>query len=299
MKKFLKTLNITLLSLVLVCTSSSCVNNTNTNTSAFNDAVESNESEATLENTFVNSYEYYTYSGLDFDFVIVNVTLQEGASLEQVTVNEDVNLTDVQSYISKIEENGFYVGKKNVWFSLPATSFTGNIFIPVLYKNAESIDVTYNEQNVTLTLSDHKADIKQLLMNSSKDTFTDDATYEMSISDMFEITGDDIYEDGTQLVLPSSARIFSFKVTVTSLSENVVNVTGASVMDDSGWSATAEGSSISSMKYENMIGKTVQEKDEANFFFIVLDQEQRYSVTTGTLSITIDGVETPIEIRYE
>lgn len=298
MNNSIKKLNITLLSTLLVCASSACTNKNNaTSDIEINEKVQATADP--LEGTFVNSYEYYSYSSLDFDFIIANITLDEDATLEQVSTNEDVNLADVQSYVNKLEENGFYVGKKNVYFSLPTSSFTGNILIPVVDTEKASIELTYNEQTVTLSKTDHKADIKDLLMNSTKDTFTDDTTYEMNVSDMFEITGDDMYENGTQLVLPSSARVFSFKVTVSSLSDDSVEVTSASVSDESGWSATAEGSSISSMKYENMIGKTVSEKDEANLFFIVLDQEHRYNITQGTLSITLNGVETPIEIAYE
>lgn len=297
MNKTLKTVNISFLSLLLVCGSSACSNKSQTsNDTNTNEKVVA--SSDPLEGTFVNSYDYYSYSSLDFDFIIANITLEEGATLQQVTTNQDVNLADVQSYISKLEENGFYVGKKNVYFSLPTTQFTGNIFIPVP-DSSKTLELTYNNVTVPLEKTDHKGEIKGLLMNSTKDTFTDDTTYEMNVSGMFEITGDEMYENDTQLVLPSSARVFSFKVTVTSLSDDSVEVSSASVSDASGWNANAEGSSISSMKYENMIGKTVSEKDEANLFFIVLDQEHRYNITTGTLTITLSGVETPIEIAYE
>lgn len=263
------------------------------------DTTEPTETSDPLEGTFVKNYEYYAYSKLDFSFVICEVELKEGATLTDITTSTDINLSDVQSYVSTLEENQFYLGKKNVWFSLPTSGdFDGNIFIPITDTSLESIDITYNDQTVILDLTNNQGNIQDLMFDSTKDTFTDDKTYEMNVSDIFEITDQDMYEGDTQLVLPSSARVFTFKVTVESLESNAVEVTSASLQDDSGFTAEAEGSSVKSMKYENMIGKTVNEKDEANLFFIVLDHENKLQVTTGTLTINLSGVETPIEIRY-
>lgn len=276
--------------------------NHNEQTTPLTSVIDTNEPTETsdpLTDTFVKNYEYYAYSKIDFAFVICEVELKEGATLSDITTSTDINLSDVQSYVTTLEENQFYLGKKNVWFSLPTTSsFDGNIFIPVTDTSLTSIDLTYNDQTVTLDLTNNQANIQDLMFNSTKDTFTDDKTYEMSVSDIFEITDQDMYEDDTQLVLPSSARVFTFKVTVESLENNAVEVTSASLEDDSGFTAEAEGSSVKSMKYENMIGKTINEKDEANLFFIVLDHENKLQVTTGTLTINLNGVETPIEIRY-
>lgn len=298
MNNSIKKLNITLLSTLLVCASSACTNKNNTTSNnEISDTVENTADP--LEGTFVNSYEYYEYSKLDFSFVIAEVQLNEGASLSDVKTSTNIDLTDVQSYVTTLEDNQFYLGKKNVWFTLPTSgNFDGNIFIPITDKSLTSIELTYNNQSVTLDLTSNEGSMKDLMFNSTKDTFTDEKTYQMNVSDIFEITDQDMYEDGTQLVLPSSARVFTFKVTVQSLEGSSVEVTSATLQDDSGFNAEAE-ENITSAKYENMIGKTIKEKDEANLFFIVLDHENKLQVTSGTLTIYLNGVETPIEVRYE
>lgn len=253
-----------------------------------------------------NTYSVYQSDLFDFDFVIANVQIQSeeaiNISLDSFQTSEGIKLSEYSDYVDVLETNAYYLGKKNVWFSIVSETgtFEGNLFIPITNKDSDSISVSYNfgsEQTYTFDLSQNRESIDQLMYYKSDETITDGSTYEMKVSDAFEISSEEMYQNGKNMMLPSSARVFALKVKAVSLAEGEVVIDSA-VYEPEGQSAMqAEDSSVSSLKYQNMIGKSIGESEEGCLFFIILDPDHNSFQYNGILKLTVSGSDTPIEIN--
>ncbi len=257
--------------------------------------------EETTSNVVFDSYSYYQSSDLDFSFVIAHMNIKENASdysLNEFKTDEDITLDDVKSYVNKLEENHYYLGKKNVWYSLNSNdSFEGNIFIPITDIGKKEVTVTYKDGSYTFDLLSNEQDITDLQYYDSNEVISDGDSYKLSVTNIYEVTGDEMYDGENTLSLPSTARVFALKLDAESLKEEAITITGAEFITDSNTTYTAEESSIHSMKNENAIGKEIKENEQACLFFITLDQDRTISRESGILKVYINEQEEPIEVK--
>lgn len=253
-----------------------------------------------------NSYSVYQSDLFDFDFVIANVHIESeeaiNISLDSFETSEGIKLSDYEEYVDVLEKNTYYLGKKNVWFSIVSGSntFDGSLFIPVTDKDSDSIILSYNfgsDQTYTFDLSVNHESIDSLMYYKSDETITDGSTYQMKVSDAFEISSEEMYQNGKNMMLPSSARVFALKVQAVSLAGDSIVIDSATYTPEGQSEMSAEDASVSSMKYQNMIGTTVEESDEGCLFFIILDPDRAQVKYNGILKITCNDSDTPIEIN--
>lgn len=246
------------------------------------------------------SYTVYKSDDIDFTFIIANIHIQQASSitLDDFKTSEDIVLSDVKTYVQQLESHSYYLGKANVWFSLDTTDkdFKGNIFIPVKQKDANTITITCKGSSHTFDLTKQYGNIQDLSYTGNQQIVSDQKTYQFVVNDGFEIASDEMLENGETMMLPSTARVFAYKMKVEHL-QQPIEIERAMFMDEDGNTLQSEGSSISSMKYENAIGKQLQEGEEACFFFISLDPDHQSIQTQGTLRLTLQGSDTPIEVR--
>ncbi len=257
--------------------------------------------EETTSNVVFDSYSYYQSSDLDFSFVIAHMNIKENASdysLSEFKTDEDITLDDVKSYVNKLEENHYYLGKKNVWYSLNSKdSFEGDIFIPITDIGKKEVTVTYKDGSYTFDLLSNEQDITDLQYYDSNEVISDGDSYKLSVTNIYEVTGDEMYDGENTLSLPSTARVFALKLDAESLKEEAITITGAEFITDSNTTYTAEESGIHSMKNENAIGKEIKENEQACLFFITLDQDRTISRESGILKVYINEQEEPIEVK--
>ncbi len=258
------------------------------------------ETEQPVLNVSFPDYFVYESDDLDFSFIIASLQINENASeysLSDFVTDEGIDLSDVSSYITTLEEHSYYLGKKNVWYSLSSNdSFNGNIFIPINDIGKKTLTLNYKDESYTFDLMSHESSIRELTYQNQNVIVSDGTNYQFSVSNIYEVTGDDMYDGDSTLSLPSSARVFALKVKAESLNGETIVIQRATFESDT-TSFEAEGSSIHSMKSENMIGKEVSENDESCLFFITLDQQRSISRMSGTLKLYIEGQDEPVSVK--
>ena len=261
---------------------------------------ETSETDRTTSNIFFPDYSVYLSDDLDFSFIIATLQINENASsytLSDFVTDEDICLSDVSEYVNALEEHSYYLGKKNVWYSLTSNDyFEGNIFIPIKDNGKKILTLNYKGESYTFDLMSHENSMQDLSYQNQNAIISDASNDSFSVSDIYEVTGDDMYDGDSALSLPSSARVFTLKLKVETLNEETIVIQSATFESDS-TAFEAEGSSIHSMKHENMIGKELRENDEGCLFFITLDQERSISRMNGTLKLYIEGQEEPVSVQ--
>lgn len=265
--------------------------------------ISSNEqSEKTETNHSFHDYTVYESENLSFRFVIAHITINDtdssALSLHDIVTSEGIHLDEVDSYISQMEENDYYVGKKNVWLSIPEKqkSFDGNLFFPIVDSSLETVELQIQKETYAIDLTKNEGNIQELVYQHGKDTISDQNTYQLRVTDLFEITGDTMYQENEELMLPSSARIYALKLQAMSLNTDFVVIESAELEMDDGTTINAENGNVYSMKYENMIGKQVQEQEEGCLFFILMDPGHSLEDMSGKLKVNLQGIENPVEI---
>lgn len=258
------------------------------------------ETEQPVLNVSFSNYFVYSSDKLDFSFIIATLEIHENVSsysLSDFVTEEGICLSDVSVYVNSLEENSYYLGKKNVWYSLSSNdSFQGNIFIPVIDSGKKTLVLNYKDESYTFDLMSHESSMNELVYTNQNAIVSDDSNVTFSVSNIYEVTGDDMFDGDSILSLPSSARVFALKLKVESLNGESIIIQSATFESDSS-SFEAELSSIHSMKSENMIGKELRENDEGCLFFITLDQERSISRMSGTLKVYIEGQEEPVSVK--
>lgn len=250
------------------------------------------------------AYEVYRPDGQDFAFVIADLHVKGNEAinipLSHFTTSEGIELDQVDSYVQALENSRYYLGKKNVWYSLVSekNETDVNIFIPVKDTNAKEITLKWDfgtDNSADFDLTKNLNDISELYY-ASQDVISDGKTYQMKVSNAFEITGDTLLDQNdNEYIVPSTARVFLFKVDAVSLWGDTVTVESASFESDS-FSGQADGS-IHSLKYENMISKPITDSQSGYLFFVTLDPDHDLKLGNGLLHLELAGQDTPIDIN--
>ncbi len=95
-----------------------------------------------------DTYTLYDLDELDFNFVIATLNVSSNQpinlSLSHFETSEFIKLNNVDYYLKRFEETGYYFKEQNLVFSLtsPDSSLQAILFIPILNKDADSIDIT-------------------------------------------------------------------------------------------------------------------------------------------------------------
>ena len=258
------------------------------------------ETEQPELNVSFTDYSVYSSDDLDFSFIIATLQINENASnysLSDFITDGNICLSDVSEYVNALEEHSYYLGKKNVWFSLSSNnSFQGNIFIPVKDSGKKTLTLNYKDESYTFDLMSHESSMNDLIYSNQNTIVSNDSNYIFSVSNIYEVTGDDMYDGDSTLSLPSSARVFALKLKAENLNSESVVINSATFESDSS-NFEAEGSNIHSMKSENMIGKQINENDEGCLFFITLDQEHSISRMSGILKVYLEGQDEPVSVK--
>lgn len=256
-------------------------------------------------------YSVYRFDEMDFQFIIAKIRIKGNESihvdLSHFETDEKIQLDQVEDYVLKLEENGLFLGKQNVWFDLISseTSAMFNIFIPVSDKTKDKLVLNIDfDDSITFDLT-KASGTKEMLSYQPDDVITDGKTYQMKVSNAFVITGDTItrtYLDGysEEYMVPSTAEVHAFKIDAVSLwGDEIVIEKAIYTVSSTNETFEAFNEQFSTMKNENLINKVITDKDSGVLFFETLNPGENPIQYQGILELTIQGQSKPILIHVD
>ena len=254
-------------------------------------------------------YTVYDLGDPDFRFIIASVRVSADGptnlSLKHFVTEEGITLDHTQEYVRLLEEKSLYLGRQNVCFSLISedASYTANVFIPVKDDALASLTVSCDipgtrEMKFQLVNAEGK---REALEYHADDVITDGETYQMRVSAAYDITGQPLYktENGTEseYLLPSTTKVYAFKVEAVSLwGDEIIIESAEYVPDTTGEVFTALPSSVRSLKNDNILGKSVTDKDSGFLFFYAYDPDDHPVTYRGVLKLKVRGYDQPVSV---
>ena len=258
----------------------------------------------------IDLVDYYTFDleDVDFNFIIATIRVKSNMStnigLEHFKTSEDILLSDYASYISILENKGYFLGKQNFFFELVSNEleYYVNIFIPVKDKalNNVSLTIDFGNNKVMNFDMNKKNGNKDMLTYVSDDVISDGKTYQLKVSSAYEITGEQMYQNGNEYLLPSTVGVYVFNVEAVSLWKDEIVIESATyVCDDSTEVFEALSGDISSMKHDNIIGKKITESQKGTLFFVAYSPMDDPITYHGILKLKISGSDNPVEVKVD
>ncbi len=258
------------------------------------------------------NYTVYDLEGLPFRFIIAELRVEADGptniSLDHFRTEEGLLLSRTGSYVEQLEKESLYLGRQNVSFSLISEdpSYTARVFIPVADGDRQSLTVSCDvaktrDMKFQLVNAEGK---RESLEYHANDVITDGNTYQMRVSAAYDITGQPLYNtvDGvdTDYLLPSTTKVYAFKVEAVSLWGDEIVLEGAQyVPSDSGEVFTALPSQIHSLKNDNILGRVITDKDTGYLFFYAYDPDDHPVTYQGTLRLKIRGTGNEISVSVD
>ena len=257
-------------------------------------------------------YTVYDLDELDFRFIIAKVRVKASSaaniSLSHLKTSEGIQLDEVDTYVNELEANSLFLGKQNVWFELVSseTNYLARIFIPVSDRSLKSITLSSdlkNSHTMKFSLEDAQG-TREDLGYQAEDIISDGKTYQMKVSAAYQIH-DEItrtYEDGftEQYLLPSTAEVHAFYVEAVSLWGDAVEIEEAWFkVKGSTESFEALNGQFTTKKYENILNKTITDKESGYVFFVTLNPESEPMTYQGTLQLKLKGSDQMIQIQVD
>lgn len=250
----------------------------------------------------------FRFDDLDFQFAIVTLNVQSdqatNISLSHFKTSEGIVLDQVDSYVEKLEKQSYFLGRQSVWFSLISEdpTYQANIFVPVIDKKADSVTIIKDfgeEKEMTVSLK--KTGDRQMLTYHAEDIISDGKSYQLVVSEAYEITGDYLYRNTggmeTEYLLPSTTKVYAFKIDAVSLWGDTLVIEAAKyIPGQQSEEFEAMDASVRSMKYANILGQPIQEKSSGYLLFYAYDPDDHPVSYTGILKLKLKDKEQWIDI---
>lgn len=250
---------------------------------------------------------------VDFRFAIVKIRVKSeeetiNIQLDKFKTDEGIRLDQVAAYTRSLESQGYFLGKQNVWLEILSNTPTTmvNIFVPIENDLAENVEILTNfktPNSMKISLKNPKGD-QTLLQYAAEDIITDGKTYQMVVSKAYEITGDRMTQKTSngleEYLLPSTVSVYALNIKMVSLwGDEIVVEKAQYIPENSNETFEALDSSIQSMKYSNIIGKTVKDSDTGDLFFVAFNPNDSKMSYKGVLKIKVKGQENWITIQVD
>ena len=261
------------------------------------------------------SYKVYIPSDLDFGFVIADIRAKNNKDDNGIKLDlsnfktTNTTLDDVVDYIDKLEEMNYYLVKQGINdnYQTSESVLHTSLFIP--FNNKSESKMTLNildleDQDIVFDLSDNIGSMSDLYYKADE-VITDNKSYEITVSNAIEITGDELtrtYDDGYSeaFMYSSTTEVYAFILDVKSINgENIIIEEATYTVSDSNISFNALDGNIKSMKYDNIINKEVNKDGTGALLFLTINPEQESITYTGNLSLKLKGTEETINIKVD
>lgn len=274
------------------------------------------DTQATGVRAALKTWDVYRLDDLDFDFVIavlsVEVPADKAVALDHFRTDEGISLGSVSSYAKELEEHSYYLGRRNVMFSLVPgkEKYDAAVFIPLKDSSKENLILSCDLEGI----EDMKIDLAKNVVTdgsslyvsaSQGEVISDEESYSLTVSRALDITDEMFYmvdsEGGRmQYRIPSANRVYAFEITAHALGSDSVVITDAEFIPDGfeeGYYAM--DGSIRSMKETNIIGRSILTEDSGFLFFEVYGPEYSPVTYHGVLFLYLEGQDGPISIPVD
>ena len=262
---------------------------------------EDNETEDGSVRAALKTWEVYRLDDLDFVFVLacLHIETQPGTviTLDHFVTSEGVSLSDTGAYVTALEDHAYYVGRRNVMFSLVSaqSAYDAFVFMPVKDSSAKEITLACDLDGVDdmhIDLSRNIVTDGSSLYYEASEVIADTDMYHISLFRALDIT-DEMFliETGgeqMQYTIPAADKVYAFEISVRAKDDQPVVITDAVFIPDgyvTGYHAMAEG--IRSMKETNIIGRRISGKDTGFLFFEVYGPEYNPVSYSGLLQLVL------------
>lgn len=238
----------------------------------------------------------YKLDDIDFAFVIATFHVEApsaaNVSLDHFTTSEGIKLSDVKKYVDVLEENKYSLSSEKIVSSLTSTAsqFDANVFIPVKDKTAESItindDLDSSSFKIDLHNSNSAADALKVADNEST---RDSETYSISVSYFTEVSSSEMMATGDQpYALPSTARVFAFRVNVTASKGKPVKILSAKLATDTNGIVNMESAAIHTNGCASILDYEITDSGEGYLFATFLDPGYTIKSMNGTITLQME-----------
>jgi len=261
----------------------------------------------------LGNYSAYKSTSLGFGFITAEMTVDSkyDIDLSLFETEEGLKLSNASAYREMLEQNGYgsYIeGTVEDVIQGSDTEYTVKLFVPVKDLSQTSL-ILYSDfgKNAKYTMRFNNAEELDASEETAQPSSTptaeavenEEKTFKMTVLGSLEVSNDEMISDGMAMSLPSTARVFAFRIKADSLTSDSVVVEEALFLANNDELYSAEGASVSSMKYENLIGMSIGEEEEGYLFFIMLDPEREMTADNGILQVRLAGSEEWILVDTE
>lgn len=256
----------------------------------FNDNNSNNEVIPNVETTDginVSLVDYTVYvddtNQLGFNFIIAKLKFvgiePVKFDLGSLQTSEKKYLNDVNTYIQLLQEKGYKLDELEISRVIDSTENTveANIFIPYT-TDAGNLQV-YNAKNPSTSLNfdleQNNKIVTSLKFESENNIVINNASIRVSSSFVSTI----MIHNGKEYDIPSSQKVFTFKIFVDSIDENVSIVDAYFIKDGDDEKIQCLSDEYESAKVDNIIGKKLVPGENGALFFETysMDNEPDYA----------------------
>ena len=247
-------------------------------------------------------YQLYRPEELDFSFAIARFRFKDDKAidfaLERLSTEEDVNLADVSTYVKRLEEKSYYLGRENVVYSVRSNESEAlvSLFIPYR-KSSGTLTITDSVSGKTfsLDLDREVQEVSGLKYKTGGEIKADE--YVFYISDAY--TSNMMTRDGEEYTTPATIKIYTFRIEARYIPATGAVISKAEFVPE-GYEESFEaldGTYASARRGDqSVIGKTLLAGESGALFFEIFNPEEEGITYEGKILITLSDYPGTIEV---
>lgn len=248
-------------------------------------------------------YQVYRSDEFDFEFVIADLRFSDDKAIDYNLANlytdESIKLNDIEKYVKTLEENNYYLGVKNVVYSIKSESNSAifSIFIPIQDKNKTELTLfeTVSKKEISFDLNDNLADLKDLRLSTGGTITT--SSYSININDAYIETK--FFQNDEPYQYPSTVQIYAFVITIENIGDDVTIEDAVFSPEGSDEKIHALDASITAMRQNNIISRPLSEGLTGALFFEVYSPHDSSISYKGTLDIKFSNSDEWLSLETE
>lgn len=248
-------------------------------------------------------FKYYEYN--DFNFIIADINFKSESKkisviLEELKTSENIQLSSIKEYTSKLEQENYFIVKSGVDFKIESSDnvVDARLFIPVT-KNTNYLSLLYKNQKIDFNnINLKKADINLLKDNAL--VFTDNKSYRLKFIGNFDASSSQMFMKDLEYNSPSTVKTYAFELELENIGNNIVNIEQAYFIDEeSKEKFKVLDRDFSNEKYLNLFNLDVVFLKQGCLFIEAYNPVQEPINYQGKLFIKLNTSEKIIEIPTE
>lgn len=248
-------------------------------------------------------YQVYRSDEFDFEFVIADLRFSDekaiNYNLANLYTDESIKLNDVSKYVNTLEDSNYFLGVKNVVYSVKSDSNSAifSIFIPIKDKNKTELTLfdAVSKKEIKIDLNDKLADLKELRLTTGGNITA--SSYSININDAYIETK--FFQNDEPYQYPSTVQIYAFVITIENIEDDVTIEDAVFTPEGSDEKIHALDASITAMRQNNIISRPLSEGVSGALFFEVYSPHDSPVSYQGTLDIKFSDSDEWLSLETE